>query len=103
MTFKFERLEVWQLSIEYAHEMVQIANKLPSEYKYSLADQIRWAAISIPKNIAEGTGRETPKNQANFYRIAKGSAYEVVSLLVLVKRFGLIRRSEYEGHYNMAN
>ncbi len=103
MAFKFERLEVWQLSIDFAHDMVKISNKLPPEYKYSLADQLRRAAISIPTNIAEGTGRETPKNQANFYRIAKGSAYEVVSLLVLTEKFGLIRRSDYEGHYNMAN
>ncbi len=103
MAFKFERLEVWQLSIDFAHAMVLIANNLPKEYRFSLADQIRRAATSIPKNIAEGTGRETPKNQANFYRIAKGSAYEVVSLLVLTEKIGLIRRSDYEDHYNTAN
>ena len=103
MNFKFERLEVWQLSIDFAHEMVKLANKLPKEYRYSLADQLRRAAISIPTNIAEGTGRETSKNQANFYRIAKGSAYEVVSLLVLTEKFGLIRRSDYQDHYNRGN
>lgn len=93
MSFKFERLEVWQLSINFAHEIVKLANKFPQEYRYSLADQIRRAAISIPTNIAEGTGRETPKNQVNFYRIAKGSTYEVVSLLVLTEKFGLIKKT----------
>lgn len=103
MAFKFERLEVWQLSIDFAHAMVLLANRLPNEYRYSLADQIRRAAISIPTNIAEGAGRETPKNQANFYRIAKGSAYEVVSLLVLTEKFGLISKPDYQEHYNKAN
>ena len=103
MAFKFEKLEVWHLSIDLAHEMILLANRFPSEYRYSLADQIRRAAVSIPTNIAEGTGRETPNNQANFYRIAKGSAYEVVSLLVLAEKCGLIDQADYQTHYNTAN
>ena len=103
MAFKFEKLEVWRLSIDFAHEMILLVNRFPNEYRYSLSDQIRRAAISIPTNIAEGTGRETPKNQVNFYRIAKGSAYEVVSLLVLAKKCGLIEQASYQKHYNIAN
>ncbi|MFN2247984.1 MAG: four helix bundle protein [Candidatus Promineifilaceae bacterium] len=49
----------------------------------SKGDQIRRAALSVPTNIAEGSGRDQLKEKKYFYRIAKGSVYEIVSLLVM--------------------
>lgn len=66
MTFKFERLEVWQSSIAFADEIFSVADQLPREYRSSLGDQSRRAVLSIPTNIAEGAGRDSSKEQAYF-------------------------------------
>lgn len=73
MGFKFEKLDVWKRSINYADEMFQVADALPQKYQFSLGEQLRRAALSIPTNIAEGSGRDSSKSRAYFYRIAKGS------------------------------
>ena len=56
MSFKFERLEVWQRAIEFANVLFDIADVLPQRYQFSLGEQLRKAALSIPTNIAEGSG-----------------------------------------------
>jgi four helix bundle protein len=69
--FKFERLEVWQKAIDFANTMFDVADNLPQRYQFSLGEQLRRAALSIPTNIAEGSGGTTPKNQATFIASAK--------------------------------
>ena len=85
----FERLLVWQKAIDYAEKLVRIADGLPQKYQYSFADQLRRAALSIPNNIAEGAGRSTSRDRANFYAIAKGSVYETVNIVKLLEKLGL--------------
>jgi four helix bundle protein len=92
MSFKFERLEVWQRSIEFANQMFDLGDSLPQRYQFSLSNQLRRASLSIPTNIAEGCGRDTSKERNYFYRIAKGSVYEVVSLLVMIGKRGNLSR-----------
>lgn len=53
--FKFERLEVWQLSLEYLDLCYAMAEQLPRQEEYSLKSQITRAATSIALNIAEGS------------------------------------------------
>jgi four helix bundle protein len=103
MSFKFERLEAWQRSIEFANEMFDLADNLPQRYQFSLGDQLRRASLSIPTNIAEGCGRDSSKEQGYFYRIAKGSVYEVISLLVMMGKRGYLAREAYIKHYAEAN
>lgn len=90
MTFKFEKLDVWKRSIEFADEIFGLADDLPQTYRFSLTDQLRRASLSIPTNIAEGSGRDGAKERAYFYKIAKGSVYEVVSLLVIVGKEAIL-------------
>jgi four helix bundle protein len=97
MAFKFERLDVWQRAIDFANVMFDIADALPQPYQFSLGEQLRRAALSIPTNIAEGTGRDRPKESGYFYRISKGSVYECVSLLVMIGKRGHLERELYEG------
>lgn len=99
MGFKFERLDVWRRSVEFSDAMFSIADELPSQYQFSLGEQLRRAALSIPTNIAEGTGRDTLKEQQYFLRVAKGSQYEVVSLLVMLGKRGMLDRETYRGFY----
>jgi hypothetical protein len=55
MAFKFERLEVWGLALDYVDLTYELASKLPRDEEYNLKSQIRRAATSITLNIAEGS------------------------------------------------
>ena len=103
MSFKFERLEVWQRAIEFANAMFEIADALPQKYQFSLGEQLRRAALSIPTNIAEGSGRDNPKEAGYFYRISKGSVYECVSLMVMIGKRGHLEREAYQHHSTEAD
>ena len=103
MTFKFEKLEVWKRSIDFADLMFELAEGLPQNHQFSLGEQLRRASLSIPTNIAEGCGRAAVKERAYFYRIAKGSVYEVVSLLVMLGKRGHLDRDVYRIHHQEAN
>ena len=96
MGFKFERLEVWKRSIDWANAMFDVATELPRKYQYSLGEQLRRAALSVPTNITEGSGQDKPKERNYFYRIAKGSVYEVMSLLVMTGKRGFLARDDYK-------
>ena len=80
----FERLEVWKKSIMFSKTLVEIANRLPTKYQFSFADQLRRAALSIPSNIAEGAGRRSRRDSSNFYSISRGSVYESVNIIKLL-------------------
>lgn len=71
--FGFEQLDVWRRSLNFANAMFEVADGLPKHYQFSLGDQLRRASLSIPTNIAEGSGRDGGKEQAYFYGVAKGS------------------------------
>ena len=103
MSFKFEKLNVWKRSLDFANDMFDIADKLPQTYQFSLGEQLRRASLSIPTNIAEGSGRDSEKEKRYFYRIAKGSVYEVVSLLAMIGKRGLLERDVYQLHREEAN
>ena len=67
--------------------------------QFSLGEQIRRASLSISTNIAEGTGREGERESKQFFNIAKGSVYEVVSLLHILRSRSYITEEEYNGLY----
>ena len=103
MAFRFERFEAWKRAIEFADGMFEIADSLPQKYQFSLGEQLRRAALSIPTNLAEGSGRDNPKEERYFYGIAKGSVYEVVSLLVMIGKRGGLSRERYQEQYSEAD
>jgi four helix bundle protein len=103
MGFKFESLDVWKRAVNFADEMFVLADGLPQKYQFSLGEQLRRASLSVPTNIAEGCGRDAVKERAHFFRIAKGSIYEVVSLLVIAGKREELTREMYKKHYQEAN
>jgi four helix bundle protein len=103
VTFKFERFEAWKRAIDFADAMFELADGLPQRYQFSLGEQLRRAALSVPTNLAEGSGRDNPKEERYFYGLAKGSVYEVVSLLVMMGKRGCLDREAYRAHYNEAD
>jgi four helix bundle protein len=68
-----------------ARRSYSVANSFPSHEKYGLANQIRRSAVSIPSNIAEGSGRDTPKEFMRLLRIAYGSACELETQLLIAR------------------
>ena len=86
MEFKFERLEVWQLALEYLDLVYQIAGQLPESEDYNLKSQIIRAATSISLNVAEGSTSRTGAEQGRFLGIALRSAIETVACLRLIER-----------------
>lgn len=94
MTYKFERLEVWQLAMDYADLAYAIAERLPRVEEYNLKSQIRRATTSVALNIAEGSTGQSDAEQARFLGLAVRSLVETVACLHLIKRRGYLEDLE---------
>ena len=90
--FKFQKLAVWEKSIQWTDGLLEVADSLPQRYQFSFGEQLRRAGISVPTNIAEGTGRYFSKESAHFFTIAKGSVYECVNLIIMIARKNLLNQ-----------
>jgi four helix bundle protein len=91
MSNKVQRLEdliAWQESKAFSVAIYKLTSVEQWSKDYSLRDQIRRAAVSIPSNIAEGYGRGGNKEFIQFLSIAKGSLYELKTQLIIGKEIG---------------
>ncbi|MGB8658223.1 MAG: four helix bundle protein [Candidatus Zixiibacteriota bacterium] len=86
MALKFEKLEVWQLSLEYVDKIYDLARLLPHKEEYNLKTQLIRAATSISLNIAEGSTGQSDLEFKRFVGIAVRSCVEVIACLHLAKR-----------------
>ncbi|HAA21350.1 MAG TPA: diversity-generating retroelement protein bAvd family protein [Cytophagales bacterium] len=93
----FKQLTVWQKSMDLVEEIYQISSTFPSEEKFGLTSQIRRCSVSIPSNIAEGSGRNSDKEFVQFLKYSVGSAFEVETQLLLAHRLGLINGDDLFG------
>ena len=87
-------LTVWQKSIDLVVEIYRLVKKLPKEEMYSLSDQMRRAAVSIPSNVAEGRNRSSEKDFVRFLYIAKGSTAEIETQLFICIKLGYLEESD---------
>jgi four helix bundle protein len=92
-TYPFEKLIVWQRSRELNKQIYTITSKFPSEEKFGIVSQIRRAGISVSNNLAEGSARISPKEQARFSEISYSSLMEVLNLYLLAHDLNLINHS----------
>jgi four helix bundle protein len=88
--YSFEKLEVWQLAKKFVIRIYKASNKFPDSEKYCIVNQLRRAAISIPNNIAEGSGRVSGKDKANYTQIAFGSLMECLNLIIISHELNFI-------------
>ena len=95
MAFAFEKLLVYQKSVDFADQICSRTENFPRGYGF-LVDQVNRAALSIAANIAEGNGRFTKPDRRNFFGIARGSVQECVPLLELALRRSLLAPSGHE-------
>ena len=88
-SFFFEKLKIYQRSLAFSTRICVIASGFPLKYS-RIRDQLIGAAISIPLNIAEGSGRKSPKERINFCNISRASLFECVPILEICKKLELI-------------
>lgn len=84
-----ERLDVYQAAIEFLALAQRVLGRLPRG-NATIADQLQRAALSIPVNIGEGTGKRAPKDRARFYEYSRGSAMECGALFDALRVMGLV-------------
>jgi four helix bundle protein len=94
MAFKFEKLEIWQQSLDYLDKIYRVANKLPEQERYNLKSQMIRAATSVNLNIAEGSTGQTDAEQARFLGLALRSLFETVACLHIIHRLNYLNDPE---------
>jgi four helix bundle protein len=93
---EYRQLRVWQQAHGVALATYRITSAFPASEQYGLTSQMRRAAVSIPANIAEGTGRNTQNELARFCRIALGSAAELDYHVLPAGELGLLLPGDHE-------
>ena len=81
--YSFEKPNVWQEAKKLVVDVYNLLDAFPKFEKYALCDQIRRAVVSVPSNIAEGSGRKSLKEQIHFLEISYGSLMETYNQLLI--------------------
>jgi len=94
--FRFQDLKIWQLAIEIADELFDIADDLERRRLYRFADQLRGAGMSMSNNIAEGSGSSSKKEFKQFLNMARRSTFENANILILLQKRDLISKDSLD-------
>lgn len=96
---KFEEIQAWQKAHEVTLSVYRITTNGDFAKDFGLKDQIRRASVSIMANIAEGHGRRTNSEFANFLNLSRGSVAEVQSHLYVAHGLGYISQTDFDVLY----
>ncbi len=99
----YKDLKVWNKAHEFTLMVYNVTKPFPKEEIYSLTNQLRRAACSIPANIAEGCGKNSQLDFANFLNIALGSSNEAEYYLILSKDLKYLSSDLFEKLLKMIN
>ena len=91
-----KKLDVWKMAMDLVFDVYRVTKNFPMEEKYSLTDQLRRAAISVPSNIAEGAARNTKKEFTNFLYMAQGSLSELDTQSEIALKVGYVESKDFE-------
>ena len=94
--YSFESLKAWQESRKLVVDVYQLLDKFPSFERYALCDQLRRAIVSVPSNLAEGSGRTSRKEQIHFIEISYGSLMESYNQLIIAADLDYIDKQSLE-------
>ncbi len=92
----YKELKVWKKSMEIVSKVYSLTQKYPANETFSLIQQSKRAVVSIPSNIAEGTGRNHRRDTIQFLHISRGSIYELETLMHIGKMVNYITEHEFE-------
>jgi four helix bundle protein len=79
----YKEMKIWQKGRMLVKDIYQLTKNFPSDERFGLTSQARRAAVSIPLNISEGAGRGTDKDFSHFLDMARGSLFELETLIIL--------------------
>lgn len=96
-------LLVWEKSLDLVEQIYKITKQFPKEELYGITNQMRRCAVSIPANIAEGSGRKNKAEFIQFLHIALGSASELETHLIISQRLGFLSINSYDEIMNALN
>lgn len=91
----YKDLQVWKKSHDVTLEIYKITKYFPKEELFGLVSQLRRASVSIPTNIAEGSGRFTQKDFASFLQISLGSWQEIEYLMFLASELNYLSKEDF--------
>ena len=91
----YQKLDVYQCSIQFIALVVSLISRLPRGY-FFLADELKRASVSIPQNIAEGSGKPSVADRSRYMGIARGSAMECGAILDVGATLKLFSASDHE-------
>ena len=91
----FRKYEIWQRAVDIAVNIHAICDNFPKYELFALGNQLRRAAVSIPSNIAEGSAKQSLKDQARFTEISKGSLFEVLNQVIIAYELKFIKEEDY--------
>ncbi len=86
----FKELNIWTDGIKLVKEVYKISKNLPEKEKFGLKSQISRAVVSIPSNIAKGSGRNSDVEFKRYLEIAMGSSFELETQLVIIEELGFV-------------
>jgi len=86
----YRDMVVWQKATDLAVGVTVAVRRMPQVEQFGLAQQMRRAAVSVPSNIAEGWGRNGPREFAHFINIALGSLAELETQLQIASRLNYL-------------
>ena len=92
--YEYKNLDVYKESKNLVKMVYGLIEKFPKVETYALCDQLRRSVISVPSNIAEGSGRTSAKDQAHFFEMAFGSLMEVSCQMDIACDLGYINQTE---------
>ena len=92
----FYTIAAWQKGDDLVVEIYEVTQKFPRHELYGLVSQLRRAAISVPANIAEGSGRRTIRDYIRFLYQARGSLTEVEYLVHISHRLRYLTDEEFQ-------
>jgi len=92
----FKKLKVWQKGIKLVVDIYKKSKNFPKEELYGLTSQMRRSAISIPSNIAEGSGRSSAKELNRFLDISLGSSFELETQIIIAHKLEFITDDEFD-------
>jgi four helix bundle protein len=92
----YKELKVWQKAHQLVLEVYQITNAFPKQEMFGITSQMRRASVSVAANLAEGCGKASSLDTANFFQISLGSLHETEYYLLLAKDLGYIPLHVFE-------
>ena len=99
----YKDLKVWERAHQFTLAVYEITKTFPKEEIYSLTNQLRRAASSIPANIAEGCGKNTRAELAHFLNISLGSANETEYFLILSNDLKYLNATSFNNLFSAIN